>query len=159
MPCFAGSLLREAGRSKIQPMAQDSLLRDASPEEVEAFVQTVVMVAYADGDLSDPEAKLLVERIGALSEGRASESRVLELMEELPPLSRADSNWRAARIQSLKTELKSEDLKRGAFSLAVEVAQVDSGMGVRETRLLLNIVNELGIDPTFAQNVIRGNLS
>jgi len=140
-------------------MAQQPLLRDASPEELEAFVQIVVLVAFADGDLSEVESKLLVDRVDELTDGRVESSHMKELMVELPPLSRGTNNWRADRIKTLKVQLEREDLRDAAFALAVDVARADNGIGLREGRMLVNVVAELGISSEYAQSLLKGSES
>ena len=136
-------------------MKESAILRDATAEQLEAFVQVVVLVAYADGDLSSTEEKVLVERVQTLAEGRVDDEHMQQLMQELPPLSRATNNWRKERISRLRKELEREDLRQEAFSLAVEVANSEGGIGLREGRMLVNIVSELEIDGKFAQEVLK----
>ncbi len=129
-------------------------LKDVTEEELEAFVQVVVLVAYADGDLSEPEEKVLVENVQRLAGGRVDHAHMQDLMEELPPLSRSSGNWRRDRILDLKKKLPSPELRNEAFRLAVDVARSDNRIGLREGRMLVNIVTELGVDNDFAQKVL-----
>lgn len=129
-------------------------LKGVSEEELEAFVQVVVLVAYADGDLSEPEEKVLVENVRKMAGGRVNDTHMQELMAELPPLSRSSSNWRRDRILDLKKKLPSAELRNEAFRLAVDVARSDDRIGFREGRMLVNIVTELGVDNAFAQKVL-----
>ncbi len=129
-------------------------LRNVSEEELEAFVQVVVLVAYADGDLSESEEKVLVDNVQKLAGGRVDDAHLQSLMEELPPLSRSSNNWRRDRILDLKTRLKNAALRNEAFRLAVDVARSDNRIGLREGRMLVNIVTELEVDNSFAQKVL-----
>lgn len=129
-------------------------LKDVSDEELEAFVQVVVLVAYADGDLSESEEKILVENVQKLAGGRVDDAHMQELMVELPPLSRGSNNWRRDRISDLKSKLPSAGLRNEAFRLAVDVARSDDRIGLREGRMLVNIVTELEVDNSFAQKVL-----
>jgi tellurite resistance protein len=136
-------------------MEQLADLKDATDEELDAFVQLVVLVAYADGDLSEDEEKLLLESVRGLAGDRADDDRLKELMVELPPLSRSSSNWRADRISDLKKHLSKPELRNEVFRVAVDVARSDDRIGFREGRMLVNIVSELDIDNSFAQEVLK----
>lgn len=129
-------------------------LRSVSEEELEAFVQVVVLVAYADGDLSEREEQVLVENVRKMAGDRVDDAHLKELMIELPPLSRNSSNWRRDLVLKLKENLPSPNLRNEAFRLAVEVARTDDSIGLREGRMLVNIVTELEIDGEFAQEVL-----
>lgn len=135
------------------PMSE-SVLKDASTSELEAFVQLVVLVAYADGDLSGSEEQVLLSSVQQLAAGRVDEAHLRSLMHELPPLSRSSNNWRKDRIDALKSDLKDDTLRKEAFRLAVKVARTDNHIGLREGRMLVNIVTELGIDSAFAQQTL-----
>lgn len=135
-------------------MTEANILRGATKEELDAFVQVVVLVAYADGDLSSEEENLLRESVLSMAEGRVDEDHLSGLMEELPPLSRSSNNWRATRIAALRPHLGRAELREGAFRLAVRVARTDDKIGLREGRMLVNIVEELGIDAAVARSVL-----
>lgn len=140
-------------------MSEPTILRDASNEELEAFVQVLVLVAYADGDLSPEEEEVLLSSVKQLSEGRVDDNHVRELMVELPPMSRKSNNWRQDRVAALKSDLSRVELRNEAFRLAVKVARSDSKIGLREGRMLVNIVTELGIDAGFAQDALNERTS
>lgn len=129
-------------------------LKSVSAEELEAFVQVVVLVAYADGDLSPIEEQVLVDNVKKLAGSRVDDAHLQELMVELPPLSRSSNNWRRDRVLELKKNLQNQDLRNEAFRLAVEVARSDAKIGLREGRMLVNIITELEVDGEFAQKVL-----
>jgi len=135
-------------------MESNADLKDVSSDELEAFVQVVVLVAYADGDLSETEEKVLAQAVQKMAGGRVDDTHLKELMEELPPLSRSSNNWRSDRIAQLKKNLPHANLRNEAFRLAVEVARSDNKIGLREGRMLVNLVTELEIENAFAQEVL-----
>ncbi len=135
-------------------MSDDRILNDVSDEALEAFVQVVVLVAYADGDLSPSEEEILVSRVRELAGDRVTGEHLKDLMVELPPLSRSSKNWRADRIKQLKTNLLDPRLRNEAFALAVDVAKSENGIGLREGRMLVNVVTELEVDTEFARKVL-----
>lgn len=136
-------------------MSDKKILKDVSDDQLEAFVQVVVLVAYADGDLSKAEEEVLIGRVKELAGDRVTLDHLQELMVELPPLSRGSKNWRAERIQSLKKNLEDQALRNEAFALAVDVARSENGIGLREGRMLVNVVTELGVDGEFARQVLN----
>jgi tellurite resistance protein len=129
-------------------------LSSVSEEELEAFVQVVVLVAYADGDLSEREEQVLAKNVLELAGDRLDDAHLQELMVELPPLSRSSNNWRRDRVLELKKKLPSAALRNEAFRLAVEVARSDDKIGLREGRMLVNIVTELEVDGEFVKKVL-----
>jgi tellurite resistance protein len=129
-------------------------LSSVSEEELEAFVQVVVLVAYADGDLSEREEQVLAKNVLELAGDRLDDAHLQELMVELPPLSRSSNNWRRDRVLELKKKLPSAALRNEAFRLAVEVARSDDKIGLREGRMLVNIVTELDVDGEFVKKVL-----
>jgi tellurite resistance protein len=135
-------------------METKAILTSVSDEELEAFVQVVVLVAYADGDLSEREEAVLVDNVRKLSGSRIDDDHLKSLMVELPPLSRSSNNWRRDRVLELKKSLPNPTLRNEAFRLAVEVARSDNKIGLREGRMLVNIVTELEVDGEFAQKVL-----
>jgi tellurite resistance protein len=147
-------LLLLTSQTKMTPMTSTTDLKDVSPDELEAFVQVVVLVAYADGDLSETEEKVLVEAVQKMAGGRVDDEHLKDLMEELPPMSRGSNNWRSERIAELKKNLPHPNLRNEAFRLAVQVARSDDKIGLREGRMLVNIITELEIENSFAQEVL-----
>lgn len=135
-------------------METKAILTSVSADELEAFVQVVVLVAYADGDLSEREETVLVDNVRKLSGNRIDDEHLKSLMVELPPLSRSSNNWRRDRVLELKKKLPNATLRNEAFRLAVEVARSDNKIGLREGRMLVNIVTELEVDGEFAQKVL-----
>jgi hypothetical protein len=54
----------------------------------------------------------------------------------------------------LSQQLGDQSLRVAAFRLAAEVAKVDNHVGLRESRMLLNLMTELGIDVTLARELL-----
>lgn len=138
-------------------MSSGPLLENANLQVVEAFVQVVVLVAYADGDLSKKEEQILIDRVAELSGGRISREHLLDLIVELPPLSRSSPNWRRDRFRMLKRDLTDEALRNEAFALAIDVARSDDRIGLREGRMIVNMMAELEIDASFARGVMENS--
>lgn len=131
------------------------MLANVSERELEAFVQIVVLVAYADGELSEIEEKILRDRVMELSDDRVTDEHLQELMIELPPLSRSSENWRQIRFRTLKNDLQDQELRKEAFVLAVAVARSDGRIGFREGRMLVNMLHELELDGQFVRQVME----
>src|SRR5690606_16322312 len=110
-------------------METKEILTSDSADEHEVYVQVVVLVAYADGDLSEREETVLVDNVRKLSGNRIDDEHLKSLMVELPPLSRSSNNWRRDRVLELKKKLPNATLRNEAFRLAVEVARSDNKIG------------------------------
>ncbi len=124
-------------------MSQLPLLDEASQDALEAFVQLVVLVAFADGTLSDKEAEVLTERVTLLSKGRVSKEWVLNQCTSLPNASKDSNNWRADLIDNIKGRITEKSMRISAFVVAMEVARADSGVGTREGVMLANLAVQL----------------
>lgn len=135
-------------------MKPAAILKDATPEQLESFVQLAVLVAFADGTISQEEEAVLVRRVTELTDGRVDSAHVQSLMVELPPLSRESNNWRADRIKMYMGALSDKNLRAEVFRLAVDVAASDNGIGVRESRMLVNLVNELELSSEQVKSIL-----
>jgi len=126
-------------------MSTQAILNDVPQEALESFIKLVVLVAYADGELSAKEEQLLTRRMVELSAGRVNEEWVRGWCVDLSPASCSSDNWRADLIQSIQGALTGKTLRLAAFQLAAEVAQAEAGLGTRESLMLANLAAELGL--------------
>jgi tellurite resistance protein len=120
-------------------------LTSVPQESLETFIQLVVLVAFADGELSEQEAYVLSTRVVELSAGRVSKEWVLDQCQELPPRSQSANNWRAELVDRIKDKLVDKELRRAAFQVAMEVARADAGLGAREGMMLANLAVQLDL--------------
>lgn len=116
-----------------------------SGDELDALLEIVVLVAYADGSMAGSELEHIVRRMGELSGGSVDrawvESRIAELRPEKPLLGKA----RIERFHALGQRLPQPPLRRAAFKVGLEVAHADGRMGAREVTTLAAAAAELGL--------------
>jgi tellurite resistance protein len=113
-------------------------------DELRALLEVVVLVAYADGSLAEPEIERIVARVRELS-GDSLEREWIETQAARPPkplLGKA----RTERLSALRQTLAKAELCRAAFKVGLEVAHADGRIGVREASTLAATAAEFGLD-------------
>ncbi len=123
-------------------------------EQLRAFVEIVAIVAYADGVLDPKEARIISERAVEVAAGQIDDDWVRELLPRVRPPSPPPPNWRAERLAKLGNVLGTQESKRWAFEVSVEVAYVEGGIGRREATMLAAAAQELGLDAPTALGVL-----
>jgi tellurite resistance protein len=125
-------------------------------ERLDAFIQVAVLGAYADGELAEEERRVLRDCIRRHADDFEQAQVMIEFAERLPaqqpPM---NSEWRAVRIRQVKNVLDSRADRRSAFALAVRVSSAHQGVGVRESRLLLQLMHELEIEGEEAISLLE----
>lgn len=124
-------------------------------ERLDAYIQVAVLGAYADGQLAEEERRVLRDCIRRHGEDPEQVASMIDFAERLPehqpPM---NSGWRSVRIRQIKAALRDASDRRSAFALAVRVAAAHQGVGVRETRLLLELMAELEIEGDEAMRLL-----
>ena len=135
-----------------------ALLGALDAPQLEALIDTMVLAAAADGQISDEEQTVLAARMstfaagtphaetlaaGALS-GRiaATYSRIL-----------GDDQDRV--VAAIKTKLPSLDQRKAAFGLAVTVTASDGIIRTSEREVILELAEALEIDRDDAADLVR----
>lgn len=135
-----------------------ALLGALDAPQLEALIDTMVLAAAADGQISDEEQTVLAARMstfaagtphaetlaaGALS-GRiaATYSRIL-----------GDDQDRV--VAAIKTKLPSLDQRKAAFGLAVAVTASDGIIRTSEREVILELAEALEIDRDDAADLVR----
>mgnify|MGYP001548897969 FL=1 len=136
-------------------MTSPSPLASLSESKLQAFLETILLVAYADGEFAESEKDRLVSRVHELSGETLDKSALEEKVLALQPPSYRSGEDRGERVKRLRDVLDSEELCRIAFTIAVEVAHVDGGIGVREGSTLAATAREFGLSSTEALDLLR----
>lgn len=125
-------------------------------EQLDAYIQVAVLGAYADGELAEEERRVLRDCIRRHASDPEQERIMIEFAERLPTYQPPmNSEWRAVRMGHIKNALPERADRKSAFALAVRVANAHRGVGVRESRLLLQLVSELAIEGEDAFDLLK----
>ncbi len=127
-----------------------TLTSTPSIEQVRAVVEVVVLIAYADGNLAPAEEEIITARVAEISSRTPDAAWVKQTIGEVRPPLPPEADWRSARLVALSELLGSDELRQTAFAVALEVAHVDGGIGLREVSLLAATAQELGLDAQMA---------
>lgn len=120
-----------------------------------ATVQAAALCAYVDGHLADEEREKMCECIAVHARNEEEARHLLELVWELPEwIGEPTAGYRASQFEEIKAALNSDAEREHAFHLAVQVANAHKGINVHETTFLLNLMVELDIEGSFAQEVL-----
>jgi tellurite resistance protein len=124
-------------------------------EQLDAYIQVAVLGAYADGELADEERRVLRDCIRRHATDPEQAQAMIDFAERLPERQAPmNSEWRAVRMRQIKGALPARADRKNAFALAVRVANAHRGVGVRESRLLLQLMAELSIDGEDARSLL-----
>lgn len=132
-----------------------ALLATATADELRAFAELVLVVAYADGTYSEAERSRFGGLLAALSSGKIGDSSLDELLEQSGKKSQLTGEERATRLRQLSPQLGRTGMREAAFQVALEVAFADGGLGVREGSSLAACALELGLSSESALELLR----
>lgn len=131
-------------------------IEDQELERLDACIQLALLAAYADGHLAEEERKLLRECIVVHAQSERDARLMLELAAQLPTtVSPLPVELRKTRIKQIMSALPTRQDRSWAFRLAVDVTKAHRGIGLRETRVLIDLVLSLGLDGDEASRLLR----
>jgi tellurite resistance protein len=138
-----GQAMDDPGERYIATLSDDAL---------EAVVETMVLVVYADGVLSAAERSRFAASLGRLGGARLSETSADELLRRVAMTIAARD--RAASIAAIKQRLPDEQSRLVALVLATDMAAADGVIRETERKLVLEIGRELGIPAAETQALL-----
>ena len=121
----------------------------------EALVCTMVLVAAADGGMSDREIGVMAAQVQTLPVFHDFSSERLEAATDtaVSLLGEDDGLNHAARLIREALEPR---LRETAYALACDIVAADLGAGQGSLQMLEFVMNELQIDPLVAAAIERG---
>jgi tellurite resistance protein len=140
------------------PFEPSALLKELDGDQLEALVDTMVLAADADGELSDDEVTSLANSIAALAKGTEHEgalagealgARIDEVQATVA------GGERAALIESVKTRLPDSDARTAALGLAIVVTAADGIVRTSERELIMDLADAFAIDRDVAADLVR----
>lgn len=136
-------------------MANETAPSLSSPEQLHAFLEIILLVAYADGVFSDPEHLTVIQQVEQLCGAQFSELEIETSLQAIAPTLPQDATQTRKRLRAAGEQLAQAELKRAAFQAALRVAHADSGLSVQEGSLLAHMGAELGFRPDEALELLR----
>jgi uncharacterized membrane protein YebE (DUF533 family) len=115
-------------------------------DELRALLEVVVLVAYADGSIAEPEVERIVVRVRELSGDSVDRLWVESEIQAARPAKPLLGKARSERLSALRQKLAKAELCRAAFKVGLEVAHADGRIGVREASTLASAAAEFGLD-------------
>jgi tellurite resistance protein len=121
-------------------------------DQLEALVETMYLVAFADGELGAAEREHFARSVAQLTGGRMAGDELGHVLARLP---RALGSGRDGLVASIKRRLPAH-LRQLALVLAADMAAADGYLHPNERRLLLILAQSFGISDAEAREVVEG---
>ncbi|HHH11562.1 MAG TPA: hypothetical protein ENK23_05750 [Sorangium sp.] len=134
-----------------------ALLGTVDDTGVQALVDTMLLAASADGDVSDAERATLASSISDLAVG-SSQQRALSgaalaaLLDSAAQ--RLENDGRDKCIASVKERLSELAARKAALGLAIRVTAADGIVRTSERELIMDLADGLGIDGDDAADLV-----
>lgn len=138
---FQEMLQREAAM-KEEILARQAMEASNHQSQIEALVETIYLVAAADGRFSGDECSELSTHVAALTGGQFNEDEIETMRQRAE--SRAGEGIEA-RANAIAECVADMDLRRSALLAASAVAWQDGGVGQKEGLALQTLARTFGI--------------
>ncbi|HHH27442.1 MAG TPA: hypothetical protein ENK57_03700 [Polyangiaceae bacterium] len=129
-------------------------VRSLDADELEALVETMFLVAFADGDYGPEERAHFERSVAVLTGGRLAgedfDHVVARLVEAL------QRRGRASCIASLERRLGEPQLRQIALILAADMAAADGILHPQERAVVLAMARAFGVGEDAAREVLDG---
>ena len=146
-----------------------ALLKFIDANKLAALVETMMLAAGADGEISDDERAQLARSVQEIAQrthhaeahsadwfgpqGALSADRLTRLMDDA--LERIVMEGRKHRIGVVKQILGDVDARKAALGLAIRVTAADGIVRTTERELIFDLAEGLELDPDDAANLVR----
>lgn len=129
-------------------------LQQIDEEQLEALIETMYLVAFSDGELSEPEQAHFAACVAELTLGRMTPDQLEHVLTRV--IGRLREGDRQACIASLKDRLSSQKLQEVALMLAGDMAAADGVLHSHERQLLLALANAFEMPPDSTRQAVEG---
>jgi tellurite resistance protein len=135
-----------------------ALLKALDANKLQALIETMMLAANADGEVSDEERVQLARSLHDIArETRHADSlswdRLAPLMDQATE--RIASEGRTQRIAAVKVTLGDLDSRRAALGLAIRVTAADGIVRTTERELIFDLAEGLDVDRDEAADLVR----
>lgn len=140
------------------PFDPSALLGEFDGDKLDAIVDTMVLAADADGEISDAERDDMITSMRSIAEGSAhdqqlSKERIAELLDEAQK--HIAEGGRDALIASVRSRLTEPDGRKAALGVAISVSAADGMMRTSERELIMDLAEALEVDRDEAADLVR----
>ncbi|RLB50678.1 MAG: hypothetical protein DRI90_23555 [Deltaproteobacteria bacterium] len=130
------------------------LIHEASEEQLEALVQTMVLVAFSDGEFSAVERTHFAASVAGLTNGRLAGDSLQQVVDQVGR--KLEDDGLEACLADLAQRLTSRSLREAAMILASDIAAADGVLHPREQALLGGLAAALDLPPDSTREVTEG---
>ena len=131
-----------------------SFLHQIDDAQLEALVETMYLVAFADGHYGADERAFFSTSVAALTEGRLNSADFDHIINGL--LAELDENGRDRCVQRIKQRLADERVREVALILAHDMAAADGHLHENERDLIMALAEAFNMPPTSTREVFEG---
>ena len=140
------------------PFDPSALLKDFDGDQLGAVVDTMVLAADADGDISEEERTQMIASLRSLAKGTPHEAaltadRVASLLDGARQ--EIATVGREGLIRAVKQRLGDPDACRAALGLAIAVTAADGIVRTSERELIMELADALAVDQDEAADMVR----
>ncbi len=129
-------------------------LQQINEEQLEALIETMYLVAFSDGDFSEPEQAHFANCVAKLTLGRMTGDQLGHVLTRV--IGQLHEGDRQACIASLKSRLSSQKLQEVALMLAGDMAAADGVLHPNERKLLLALADAFEMPPDSTRQMVEG---
>jgi tellurite resistance protein len=131
-------------------------LLELADEQLDALLESLVLVAMADGEMSAVERRELSTAVDAITEGQLQPERFAQVVQQA--LTALERDGVEVRVQSLAARLPDSELREVALVLASDVAASDGYVHPAERGLLKQMAVAFELDASRTDEVLDGLL-
>lgn len=111
--------------------------------KLEAIIETMLLAAYADGNLNEAERTEFGLHLASLTDGRLDPQTLLAMVGQIEQSVRADS--RASRFASIRERLPDVRMREAAIELAIRLIAADGVIRDSEHALVVEAARALEV--------------
>jgi uncharacterized tellurite resistance protein B-like protein len=127
-------------------------IAELTDEALEALVETMVLVVYADGVLSPSERARFAASLERLTAGRLAGPNADELLQRVAAA--VATRGRESSLAAIKRRLPDARSRLVALVLATDMAAADGAVRETERKLVLDLARELDVPEAQTQELI-----
>ena len=123
-------------------------------DELEALVETMYLVAFADGDFGEEERAHFHLCVDRLTGGRLTGDAFEHLVDRV--VSQLATEGHEGCVAAIKQRLPTDELRQIALILASDMALADGILHPAEREVVAALASSLGIDAQITQEILEG---
>ena len=127
---------------------------DLDGDQLEALVETMFLVAFADGEYGAAERSHFEQCVAMLTRGRMGGSSFDHVIAEL--VARLKADGREGCIHALKRRLPTVELRQVALILAMDMAAADGVLHPNERSFIEALATAFGMHEAATREVLDG---